>query len=84
MFADLMPTKTGANPKAWISFTLPETILVPRVKVFTNYVSLWPTKPINGKNKNIDMFKQHEISLWICYSTQKSDFGYVVGLGKNF
>ena len=33
---------------------------------------------------NIDMFKQHENPLCICYSTQKSDFGTVVGLGKIF
>ena len=29
---------------------------------------------------SIDMFKQHEILLLICYSTQKSDIGTVVGL----
>ena len=30
----------------------------------------------------IDMFKQNEILLRICYSTQKSDLGTVVGLGN--
>ena len=39
MYADLMPAITGQVPQAWISFTLPETILIPRVKVFTYYVS---------------------------------------------
>ena len=32
----------------------------------------------------IDMFKQHEILLFICYSTQKSDIGTVVGLENIF
>ena len=31
----------------------------------------------------IDKFKQHEIPLFICYSTEKSDIGTVVGL-ENF
>ena len=35
---------------------------------------------ING----IDMFKQHEILLFICYSTQKSNIGTVVGLENIF
>ena len=30
------------------------------------------------------MFKQHENPLCICYSTQKSDIGTVVGLGNIF
>ena len=32
----------------------------------------------------IDMFKPHENPLCICYSTQKSDIGTVVGLGNIF
>ena len=32
----------------------------------------------------IDMFKQHEIPLFIYYSTQKSDIGTVVGLENIF
>ena len=32
----------------------------------------------------IDMFKQHEIPLCFCYSTQKSDIGIIVGLEKIF
>ena len=32
----------------------------------------------------IDMFKQHEILLFNCYSTQKSDIGTVVGLENIF
>ena len=31
-----------------------------------------------------NMFKQHEIPLFICYSTQKSDIGTVVGLENIF
>jgi len=29
------PTITGVNPKAWIAITLPETLLISRVKAFT-------------------------------------------------
>ena len=32
----------------------------------------------------IDMFKQHEKPLFICYSTQDSDIGTVIGLGNSF
>ena len=32
----------------------------------------------------IDMFKRHEILLFICYSTQKTDIGTVVGLENIF
>ena len=32
----------------------------------------------------IDMFKQLENPFYICYSTQKSDFGTVFGLGNIF
>ena len=39
---------------------------------------------IDVSKLDIDMFKQHEILLFICYSTQKSDFGTVVGLGNIF
>ena len=43
-------------------------------------------KPVIGyfETGNIDMFKQHERWLCICYSTQKSDFGTVVGLDNIF
>jgi hypothetical protein len=29
------PTITGVNPKAWISITLPETLVIAKVKAFT-------------------------------------------------
>ena len=34
IIADLWKTATGANPYAWIAITLPETILIRRVKAF--------------------------------------------------
>ena len=37
-----------------------------------------------SKQIDNDMFKQHENSLCICYSTQKTDFGTVVGFGNIF
>ena len=36
------------------------------------------------KNVIIDKFKQHEILLFVCYSTQKSNIGTVVGLENIF
>ena len=32
----------------------------------------------------VDMFKQNEILLCICYSTKKSDIGIVLGFGDIF
>ena len=37
-----------------------------------------------SKDWAIDMFKQHEKALCICYSTQKSDTGTVVELWNIF
>ncbi len=39
MIADQRPFVSGNLDKAWIFFTLPETILITKVKVFTNEVN---------------------------------------------
>jgi len=39
MIMDQRPFVSGFPTKAWLSFTLPETILIMRIKAFTNEVS---------------------------------------------
>ena len=34
------PTITGGVPSAWISITLPETLVIAHIKAYTYYVSL--------------------------------------------
>ena len=45
MIEDDWPTITGSAPNSWISVTLPEAMLIPRVKVFT-----YEVKSINNSN----------------------------------
>ena len=49
-----------------------------------SFVHLWYGLSIKPVMLIIDMFKQHENPLCICYSTQKSDIGTVVELGNLF
>jgi len=39
MIADQRPFVSGLPEKAWISLTLPETILITKIKAFTNEVN---------------------------------------------
>jgi len=61
MIEDRFPTITNNNPNAWIAITLPETITIPYVKVYTWEVRLiWHTKSLKSSSK-IDQSKRSKL-----------------------